>query len=140
MFSIEGDIKNGVTVRLPVAPRTKKTHNQTVIRNGRAIVLPSKQYQAFEREAMTYAVLIRSNLRLLGIQTPIKGTVIVSPTFIYDRTQGDENGYMQALGDWLQKAGIVENDRDIHWHNTQREKNSTSPAIVFTINIQGESA
>ena len=58
-------------------------------------------------------------------RTPrMTGPVRVSATFYRDRNAGDLVGYMQALADALQKAGVLVDDRQIvSWgrhHDEQR--------------------
>lgn len=92
---------------LNVKPRTKKNHMQLVtLKTGRQMLLPSKQYKAFEKE-----VLMLMKCITLPIKEPINVPVNLKCTFYKDRDyRSDLAGYLQAIQDVLVKAGVFEDD------------------------------
>lgn len=46
---------------IPVKPTTKKNSGQIIIIKGRPILIPSKQYKAFEKACLPYLNQIRKN-------------------------------------------------------------------------------
>ncbi len=102
-----------LSLTIPGAARTKKAHSQ-VVSFGRPCVtcgkrphrklLPSKEHEKWFGEAMTFAPVLCRQLRDGGAVLPIEGPVEVKTTFYRERAQGDNTGFQQALGDWLQEA------------------------------------
>lgn len=91
---------------IPVACRTKKNHGQIItLKTGRTMMLPSKQYQAFEREVVRF---VKNNLE---IQEPIESPINLCCKFYKDRNyKADLVGYLQAIQDALVKAGVFKDD------------------------------
>ena len=119
------------------APRTKKTHNNAHrtgapcrccgMRRGHLRVGPSPQYVAWA-ETFTAEVL-RQRLVL-----KLSGPLTVRALFYRDRAIGDLTGYLQALGDALQKAGVIENDRQIlSWDGSRLLKDAAHPRVEVEI-------
>jgi hypothetical protein len=126
-----------MTFSIPGPPRTKKNSPRPVNVGGFMKVLPSKAYCAWFKQAMTHALLIRTSLQdQYKVQLPITNPVIVFAKFYLDRNTGpDENGLMQALGDFLQApkfrklpdgrldwthvtrdgCGVIDDDNLIRW-------------------------
>jgi Holliday junction resolvase RusA-like endonuclease len=74
-------------------------------KTGRKLLLPSKQYQQFEKDAM------QQLLGLYGNIEPIKEAVNLKAIFYREANyKSDLVNYMQALQDVLVKAGILEDD------------------------------
>lgn len=68
------------------------------------------------------------------IDEPFTSRVEVTAVFYRDRDQGDEDNFEKALGDTLQRAGVVENDRLIHWTGeTRLEVDRARPRVEVTI-------
>ena len=105
-------------------PTTKKTSSSIVFKRqptakmpsghcracGRGslpIVLPSDNYRLFEPVAV--ALLMKA----WGGRPALTGPVLVEAVFYRETNVGDLVGYMQALADCLEKAKVVENDRQI---------------------------
>ena len=42
---------------IPIEPRTKKNSQQIVMCKGRPIIIPSKQYKSYEKQAMNFLIL-----------------------------------------------------------------------------------
>ncbi len=91
---------------IATAPRTKKNHSTMVFRKGKKpVVLPSKQYQQYVREAEPS--LFKIPRRRINVRMNVKA-------LFYKDTQqlGDLVGYLQALDDLLVDAGVIEDDNE----------------------------
>lgn len=107
------------------APRTKNTGKSP--RPG--IVIPSAAYRRWFHAAMEQLPVIRRDCR--GTATV---PVDVTAVFFRVRDQGDEDRFCIALGDWLQRAGLVLNDSLIHWTgDTRRELDRARPRIEVCV-------
>ena len=114
-------------------PRTKKNHNRLVRAGRRYRLIPSPAHERWYRDVCSQAWAIREQLRRAGVELPIQGPVTVRAVFYRDRRVGDECGYMQALGDWLERVQIIRNDRQIHWGEVRLEKDAENPRIEVEI-------
>jgi len=88
-------------------PVTKKNH-QRIVRNrktGQPLVIPSKQYKAYERDALRQLMTYRG--------PRYKGCVRVSARYYMPNRRGhpDLLGLLQATCDILEAAGIIEDDQ-----------------------------
>ena len=118
-FTVEGD------------PRTKGNSGVIVATPGkRPILLPSKQYRAWLRVALWQANVIRARL---GIKEPIAEQIEVGAIFYRSRLIGDIDNHEKALGDFLQAARIVANDRLIVWGEVRIQRDPSRPRIEVTI-------
>ena len=130
------DTSGDTVIRFVVAgpPRTKKNHGRRIWRGGRAYHVPSEAHERWYEAAEGHAFQIKRDLRAAGLELPITVPVTVRATFWRDRAyKADENGYMQALGDWLQGVGIIQNDSQIHWGGVWLEKDAADPRIEVEI-------
>ena len=138
-------------------PRTKKTHGRIVTLTpkgqkreychqckrqfGRQIILPSDQYTTWEGEALAQMPLIRSKLAAAGVSLPVVGLVSIEARIYREANIGDTAGFIQAIGDMLQRAGILENDVQIEdWDGTRRLKDATNPRVEIFITVLEERA
>ena len=88
---------------IPVEPRTKKNHSQMIWRNGRAVILPSKPYQQYEKNCRSF--IPHPSF------APITGQVNVKAVFYMGtRRKVDLVNLMQALLDIMVKYGLIEDD------------------------------
>jgi Holliday junction resolvase RusA-like endonuclease len=116
-----------MTYTIRTVPRTKKTSNQAAVINGRARVFPSAKYRAFARAAIP-------QLRSQHMIGPLTEPVHVKATFYREANRGDLIGYMQALADVLEEAGVLANDRQIVcWDGTTMTKDAESPRVEFEV-------
>jgi hypothetical protein len=150
---------------IPGPPRTKKAHNQLVTlpgaydpltqARGRGFqkVLPSKQYMKWFACAMTYALMIKTQIREQGFEPPIQGRLRVTALFYLPNEAhvGDLVGYEQALGDFLQAptydpktyrqrrdgAGIIQDDKQISsWGESSRDlRDKVNPRVEICIEV-----
>lgn len=113
------------------APRTKKNHSRIVGRfTARPRVLPSQQYETWEQGAMGSMYGIRAAARKFGWGLPLAQDVNCRAVFYRDADSGDATGYYQALADFLEKAGVVVNDRQIkQWDGSRLAKDRDNPRI-----------
>jgi len=73
-------------------------------------------------------------LRLLAQGAPLARPVNVGAIFYRQTACGDAVGYYQALADWLEGAGVVENDRWItSWDGSRMRKDSANPRVDVEI-------
>lgn len=132
-------------ILVPTRPTTKKTSSSIVYKRvptrklpsghcgacGRGslpIVLPSDTYRLFEPVAV--ALLMKA----WQGRAPLTGPVHVSAVFYREAARGDLVGFMQALADVLEKAGVVDNDRQIEcWDGTRLDKDADRPRIELVI-------
>ncbi len=121
-------------LRIPGAPRTKKTHSQIIRAGGRPRLIPSQQFSAWNRMAQIHLARLRA-LRPSGT-FPVCDPVNVSARFYRDRDTGDLVNFMQALADALQEARIIENDSQIiSWDGSRLDLDRESPRIEICIEV-----
>jgi len=90
-------------------PATKKTHQTAFVSKGRMIVLPSKQFKAYEKYCKDICESIWN-------KDPIDCGVSIHVRIYLDNwCIGDHVGYLQALGDIFEKYKIIADDKFIHW-------------------------
>jgi len=139
-------------VTLPGACRTKKNHRRHVQVGGFLKVLPSKQHEEWLEEVLSYAPIIRSQLKQAGAQLPIACEVSVSATIYRDRDQGDLIGYLESIADAIQEPqfndrnkctrkglGLIEDDRQIVcWDGSRMLVDKQRPRVELEIEIIGD--
>lgn len=91
---------------IPVRPRTKKNHSSIVtLKNGRTLLLPSKQYKEFEKRVCAF--INQSKPTSMPIDMPCNLRCI----FYKEKNfRSDLMGYMQAIADALVKAEVFADD------------------------------
>lgn len=88
---------------IPLQPITKKNHGQIIFRNGKAVYLPSKQYQQYEKDCKVF--IPRPSF------CPLTGQVNVKAVFYMEtRRRVDLVNLLQALLDILVKYGVLGDD------------------------------
>ena len=114
------------------APRTKKNHGRRIWsrRLNRAVHLPSEAHEEWHDATLVQlAPLVAARAGL-----PIRGVVHVCALFYRHAIVGDLVGFEQALGDLLEHAGIIGNDRQIvSWDGTRLLKDAARPRIEVRI-------
>lgn len=107
-----------VEFEIPGRPSTKKTSQQIVFvtnkKTGDKIprVLPSKLYAKYEKRAKEPCY---EAWKYKGHEPLDFGIGIVLKIYLNSYIIGDETGYQQAVGDIIEKHGIIANDKYIHW-------------------------
>lgn len=121
-----------LTFTLPVKPRTKKNsrrHIQRRAKSGKQITvpLPSEAYASMEAQIVAY-------VRTAGLGWGLSQPVNCAAVFYRDAHRGDAVGYYQALGDALEAAGVVSNDKWIvQWDGSRLRKDANRPRIEVTL-------
>lgn len=85
---------------IPVAPITKKNHQQIIRVKGKPMVIPSKQYRQYEKDCAPF-------LRAAGIDKPVNvKAVYYMPT----RRRVDLVNLHESLCDVLVRYGVISDD------------------------------
>lgn len=87
-------------IKIPVAPVTKKNHQQIIKSGGRRMVIPSKQYKQYEADCMPF-------LKPYGIDYSVN---IKALYYMPTRRRVDLVNLHEALCDVLVKYGVIEDD------------------------------
>ena len=128
---------DGGPIRLVLigSPRTKKNHGVMadmgrrcgVCKRGKFTrIFPSKQYREWEA-AVLDQIPVSAKLK---IAEPIN----LRAVFYRERATGDLVGYMQALADALQEAGVLADDRwVVQWDGTRLSKDAKRPRVEVEI-------
>ena len=86
---------------IPIAPITKKNHQQIIYKAGRPMVIPSKQFLQYEKDAKWFVPNVET------IEEPVNiKAVFYMPT----RRRVDLTNLLQALLDLLVKYGLLADD------------------------------
>lgn len=94
-------------------------------------LLPSANYLAWEKASIALALPILERCRSY---LPITYAVHVYARIYRDADRGDWVGYTQAIGDFLEKAGVLKDDEQIKsWDGTRVLKDSKNPRIELWI-------
>lgn len=94
---------------LPVSPRTKKNNGQIVMRGKYPVLLPSKQYLAFEKECLPYLNQVKQTAGVINYPVNVQCSF-----FMETRRRVDLPNLLNAIDDAMVKAGLVIDDnRDI---------------------------
>lgn len=114
---------------IPGRPATKKTGQRIVWVKKRARILPSEAYEVYEEYCLFW---------LKRIKERFTGKVKVSAIYTMPdrRSWPDLCGLLQATGDVLERAGIIENDRDIvSWDGSYIEDKTSkeNPGVLIYI-------
>ena len=114
------------TVMIPGPPRTKKNHSRIVRYGGKAGILPSEAYMEWEANGLKTCKIKGRK----GLAEPLN----VRATIYRATLTGDAVGYYQAIGDFLQKAGVVVDDKWlVSWDGTRLDKDAASPRVELTL-------
>lgn len=109
------------------APRTKKNHGKVIQRGGRKFHVQSDAYQAWNLKAI---LDLKRQCDLPPFVVPIN----LRATFYRHAEVGDLCGYLQALGDTLENAGIIANDKLIAGFDGSRlDKDAKYPRVVVIL-------
>lgn len=88
---------------IPICPVTKKNHSQLIWRNGKAVIIPSKPYQQYEKDCAPF--IPHPSFAPINKQINLKA-VFYMPT----KRRVDLTNLLQALCDILVKYGLIEDD------------------------------
>lgn len=94
---------------LPVRPATKKNSGQIVMRGKYPVLLPSKQYLAFEKECLPYLNHVKATTGVIDYPVNIE-----CHFFTETKRKIDLTNLLNAIDDAMVKSGLVIDDnRDI---------------------------
>lgn len=131
------------------APRSKKNSPRVVNigpmcskcgkRGGFPKVLPSLAYEEWEKAALAECVGIKAMLRAAGVELPISAPIGVEALIYRDRNVGDLSNFLEAVGDMMQEAGIITDDKIIEdWDGSRRLIDRSNPRVEIYITILDE--
>ena len=131
------DLEDGEIIlkfTIPGRPATKKT-NQRVIRRGRLTrILPSIQYENYEKSCKDLCENLWKNIGYPPIDC---GISIQCSITLNNWIIGDESNYYQSFGDLIQTHGILNDDIWIHWVDNGvhsiTEPDKDNPRVEFEI-------
>ena len=87
---------------IPIEPVTKKNSQQIIYVNGRAMIIPSKKYKDYEKQAMNFLLFTTEYF-----DTPVNVEVHF---YMKTKRKCDLTNLLEAIDDVLVKAGILEDD------------------------------
>jgi hypothetical protein len=130
-------------------PRTKKTSNVVTTVKGRHIVLPSKDWRDWVRDAEITIrgipfvkhkgglprLVHRHQVPEVELWTPLAVPLNCAATFyLGNRQHGDTVGYMQGLADLLEERQVIENDRLLAtWDGSRLVHDGSTPRVELTL-------
>lgn len=97
---------------IPGRPTTKKTHQQIAMVRGRPLIIQSSTYTKYEKECRPHC---EAAWKFMGKKPMDYGIAIKLRVYLNDWQIGDHVGYMQSIGDILEKHGVIADDMFIHW-------------------------
>jgi Holliday junction resolvase RusA-like endonuclease len=115
---------------IPSAPRTKKNSTDVITtKRGRKVQLQSKAYYQFADDVRAVVLPRRKILR-----APLPGRLHINAQFYCDNATADQKNLEQGLADALEKAKLVENDRQFaSWDGSRTHVDKARPRVEITI-------
>lgn len=120
--------RRGGMVRLTIAgePRTKKNSPEIAANGQRRWITCSPHYKKWAADAVR-------QIRALDLP-PINEPVLVEAQIYRRRKVGDSDNYYAAIGDVLERAGLLVNDGLIEgWDRSRRHIDRANPRVEITI-------
>lgn len=94
---------------IPVRPATKKNSGQIIQVRGRSILIPSKQYQQFEKDCLPYLYRVKDTAGVINYPVNVQCTF-----FTETKRKIDLPNLLNAIDDAMVKSGLILDDnRDI---------------------------
>lgn len=117
-------------------PRSKGNNRRHIQVGDKLVPIPSKAYQDWLRPALLQANVIKAQAFKRG-SFPITAPVRVRAVFYRDRNNAaDLDNMEKGAGDFLQRAGIITNDRRIlSWGDSRLDVDKGMPRIEFIIEV-----
>ena len=114
---------------IPIEPKTKKNSQQIIICKGRPMIIPSKQYKDYEKQAMMYLLF-----NTVCIDYPVN---VECHFYMGTKRKCDLTNLLEAVDDVLVKAAILEDDNYtiIQSHDRSRvhyDKENPRTEIIIT--------
>lgn len=120
-----------INFTLPISPRTKKNSGQIVMRGKYPALIPSKQYQQFEKECMPYLCRVKAEIGVIDYPVNIQCIFYMDA-----RRKVDLANLLNAIDDSMVASGLIADDnRDIvAGHDGSRVfHDKANPRIELTI-------
>lgn len=89
-------------IKLPLMTRPKKNNQQIIYKNGRAIIIQSKNYLQFERDC---AYFLKKYAKCIDYPINLKCTF-----YVKDRIKRDLTNLLNAIQDVLVKYDVIADD------------------------------
>lgn len=128
-----------ITLTVPGAPRTKKTHNRIILvkRRGqrpRRIVMPSEAWENWAKVAVIRIAAVSAGMKA-EYPFPLPDRAYNCAAIFYrDANRGDAVGYYQGLADVLERAKVVSNDKYItQWDGSRLLIDRENPRVELVI-------
>ena len=96
------ETRNLINLTIPIEPRTKKNSQQIIMCKGRPMIIPSKQYKEYEKQALIYLMF-----NPLIIDYPVN---VECHYYMKTRRKVDLVNLLECTLDVLVRAGILEDD------------------------------
>lgn len=123
-----------VSFTIPGRATTKKTHQNVVYVKGHPRVLPSQQYVKYEKSCKEPCLKAWKAKKKAAMDF---GIGIYLKIHLNNWIVGDHTGYMQAIGDILQKWEVIADDSWIAWLSSEEhwlgEVDKENPRIEIKI-------
>lgn len=115
---------------IPGPPRTKKNSQIMRCRNGKPVLLQSKLYREYERNALK----VLQNYQGPRFSGPVE---VRAHYWLKTKRRPDLSNLLEATADILEKGGVIKNDRDIvSWDGSRIMGISPNPRVEITIKGQ----
>jgi Holliday junction resolvase RusA-like endonuclease len=126
-------------------PRTKKTSNRIFRVRGRPVVMPSAANVSWTNAAVLqlrsqwpprarFVKVDRERGEITVGNGPIESPLNVCALVYRDANRGDLIGYLQAIADALEAAGVVENDRLVtSWDGSRMFVDKARPRVEIEL-------
>jgi len=109
------------------SPATKKNSARIVIAHNRRIVIPSKRYMDWEQAAL---------LQIRGVAPRLSVPLSCQANIYRSRLSGDAVNFYQAIGDMLEKAHVVDDDKWIvDWDGTRLLHDKVNPRVEIVLYV-----
>lgn len=137
-MAAKGSGLRSISMVLLGAPRTKKNHGRRIWRKdrrtgqSRPYHIPSAAHELWHDKAS-----IQARLQAAAARWGKCAERVTVRALVYRQADvGDMNGYQQAIGDMLQHAGILVDDKLIRdWDGSRLLKDAERPRIEIEIRI-----
>jgi Holliday junction resolvase RusA-like endonuclease len=118
-----------IFLRIPAAPRPKKNSTRVVWTKRGPIQVQRQSYYRFVAAVMCCAAKVKRD-----VQFPITwGKCHINAQFYCDNDRSDLINLEQGLADALEKAGILENDRQlVSWDGSRHHVDKRMPRVEIT--------
>jgi Holliday junction resolvase RusA-like endonuclease len=93
------------TLDLPMPPSTNRLWRSRIGHGGKPQFYIAPRYATWKRTCDNLALANRKEW------VPVLGPYRITVTFDRSRTRADQDNLVKAINDWLQKAGLIENDQ-----------------------------